>query len=418
MPKLKSKQELGIYNGHATSSSSSSYECKSMPCSSFMKLRGTDKVYQEALEAASKFNKRLFLDRKTRIPFIDSQTRVAQSNCLLWYFEYQREEGIRQSEQIYSYPLKSWIKKRRLNYDLDSTMLRNHQFDVNQLNNENSNSADSIQHSHKNPLLLNEHQNDHQNTLSLNCNNNKTITSEDWQHSTQEDSFDYYNDDNNESDFDDFEDKRKKTRRGRGVGKGGRRSVVDVDEKPFECEKCGAKYKTKPGLTYHFHKTHTKGSNQLIQHASSHSNHSSDDHRGATHNDENTNSNAYDEHDPLKLLIHSNSKLCASCGYGSIAEDSKRQVDQLISCCECPRLFHPVCLNFTANMISSVKKYKWQCIECKKCVICGNSENDDKLLFCDDCDRGYHMYCLSPPINEAPEGDWNCELCVKEFGNQ
>ena len=56
-------------------------------------------------------------------------------------------------------------------------------------------------------------------------------------------------------------------------------------------------------------------------------------------------------------------------------------------------------------------------IECKKCVICGNSENDDKLLFCDDCDRGYHMYCLTPPINEAPEGDWNCELCFKEFGN-
>ena len=46
----------------------------------------------------------------------------------------------------------------------------------------------------------------------------------------------------------------------------------------------------------------------------------------------------------------------------------------------------------------SVKKYPWQCIECKTCTLCGTSENDDKLLFCDDCDRGYHMYCLVPPM--------------------
>lgn len=69
-------------------------------------------------------------------------------------------------------------------------------------------------------------------------------------------------------------------------------------------------------------------------------------------------------------------------------------------------------------MIKSVKKYKWQCIECKRCTICGNSENDDKLLFCDDCDRGYHMYCLNPPLTTAPEGDWRCDLCIKQFGTQ
>jgi zinc finger protein ubi-d4 len=50
-----------------------------------------------------------------------------------------------------------------------------------------------------------------------------------------------------------------------------------------------------------------------------------------------------------------------------------------------------------------------------ECTICGNSENDDKLLFCDDCDRGYHMYCLKPPMTETPIGDWQCELCVKQF---
>lgn len=58
-----------------------------------MILFSTDKLYQEALEAASKFNRRLFHERKTRIPFIDSQTRVAQSNSLLWYVKCQRETG-------------------------------------------------------------------------------------------------------------------------------------------------------------------------------------------------------------------------------------------------------------------------------------------------------------------------------------
>ena len=76
---------------------------------------------------------------------------------------------------------------------------------------------------------------------------------------------------------------------------------------------------------------------------------------------------------------------------------------------------HPTCLQFTANMLISVRKYPWQCIECKTCTLCGTSENDDKLLFCDDCDRGYHMYCLVPPMKVAPEGSWSCSICVETF---
>ena len=64
---------------------------------------------------------------------------------------------------------------------------------------------------------------------------------------------------------------------------------------------------------------------------------------------------------------------------------------------------HPSCLQFTKNMMVSVRKYPWQCIECKTCTLCGTSENDDKLLFCDDCDRGYHMYCLVPPMKVSLE---------------
>ncbi|CAH1999200.1 unnamed protein product [Acanthoscelides obtectus] len=94
---------------------------------------------------------------------------------------------------------------------------------------------------------------------------------------------------------------------------------------------------------------------------------------------------------------------------------------------------HPTCLQFTDNMKVSVKKYRWQCIECKCCSVCGNSDNDtldlslyhyyflylairnleqfyhyyrkDQLLFCDDCDRGYHMYCLHPALVNPPEAN-------------
>ena len=37
---------------------------------------------------------------------------------------------------------------------------------------------------------------------------------------------------------------------------------------------------------------------------------------------------------------------------------------------------HPTCLQFTGKLTESVKKYKWQCIECKSCTLCGTSDND------------------------------------------
>lgn len=145
------------------------------------------------------------------------------------------------------------------------------------------------------------------------------------------------------------------------------------------------------------------------------------------------------------------SRYCDFC-LGDDVENKKTGLrEELVSCADCGRsgscgstsplleadgwlIFtiltgHPSCLQFTPNMIISVKKYPWQCIECKSCGLCGTSDNDvgrlhllrpcdpsgggawdflpflqDQLLFCDDCDRGYHMYCLNPPLSEPPEG--------------
>lgn len=82
------------------------------------------------------------------------------------------------------------------------------------------------------------------------------------------------------------------------------------------------------------------------------------------------------------------SPYCDFC-LGDAKENKKTGIpEELVSCSDCGRSGHPTCLQFTENMIISVKKYRWQCIECKCCSICGTSENDETLLFCDSCDAG------------------------------
>ncbi|CAF3988506.1 unnamed protein product, partial [Rotaria sp. Silwood1] len=107
---------------------------------------------------------------------------------------------------------------------------------------------------------------------------------------------------------------------------------------------------------------------------------------------------------------------CDFCGGDEQENKTTKLPEQMITCKDCGGSAHPTCLKFTPNMVRQVKTYAWQCMECKTCTECGNSENDSELLFCDDCDRGYHMYCCSPPLSKAPEGDWRCKLCCAQFG--
>lgn len=73
------------------------------------------------------------------------------------------------------------------------------------------------------------------------------------------------------------------------------------------------------------------------------------------------------------------SKYCDFC-LGDEGENKKTGLrEELVSCADCGRSGHPSCLQFTANMMISVKKYPWQCIECKSCGLCGTSDNDVSL---------------------------------------
>ncbi|XP_035258154.1 lysine-specific demethylase 5A isoform X1 [Anguilla anguilla] len=53
-------------------------------------------------------------------------------------------------------------------------------------------------------------------------------------------------------------------------------------------------------------------------------------------------------------------------------------------------------------------------IDLYMCLACGRGDEEDRLLLCDGCDDSYHTFCLIPPLQEVPKGDWRCPKCVAE----
>uniref|UniRef100_A0A3B4A945 DPF1-3 N-terminal domain-containing protein n=1 Tax=Periophthalmus magnuspinnatus TaxID=409849 RepID=A0A3B4A945_9GOBI len=74
--------------------------------------------YREAIEHCRSYNARLCAERSVRMPFLDSQTGVAQNNCYIWMEKQHRRPG-RAAGQMYTYPARCWRKKRRLHPPLD-----------------------------------------------------------------------------------------------------------------------------------------------------------------------------------------------------------------------------------------------------------------------------------------------------------
>ncbi|XP_072336827.1 lysine (K)-specific demethylase 5Ba isoform X3 [Scyliorhinus torazame] len=48
------------------------------------------------------------------------------------------------------------------------------------------------------------------------------------------------------------------------------------------------------------------------------------------------------------------------------------------------------------------------------CLICGQGNEEDRLLLCDGCDDSYHTFCLIPPLQDVPKGDWRCPKCLAQ----
>lgn len=377
-----------------------------------------DSAYRELLENSENYNTRLCIERRLRMPFLDPQTGVAQNHCALFMKRRQRMPGLREG-QIYSYPSSRWRKSRRsylIHQHRPFRMFREPDPDSLQGLDRSSLSApadtdsrDSHTHSHREE------------------------TPKEWFYDeVNMHEIDPFEERDPDSDFD-YDDGtyKKKPRRGRkpnpdgvsrrGRGRGrGRRKIMEGDRTPTKRGRPTAAAAAAFALAQ---QTPTRINSPppplpppppppaaaAVAVA--------EDPQIPLQDP-----NSPDDDEPIVPMKKPSergkavpSPYCDFC-LGDSRENKKTSIpEDLVSCSDCGRSGHPTCLQFTPNMIISVKRYRWQCIECKYCSICGTSDNDDQLLFCDDCDRGYHMYCLTPPLTDPPEGSWSCNICHEEF---
>ncbi|CAF2903185.1 unnamed protein product [Rotaria sp. Silwood2] len=103
------------------------------------------------------------------------------------------------------------------------------------------------------------------------------------------------------------------------------------------------------------------------------------------------------------------------CGFclGDNEKNANGVPEEMIHCAECGNSGHPSCLQYSEKLVKKIRTIHWQCIDCKRCIVCNKS--DDSLLFCDFCDSGIHPKCCNPPLNSIPKGDFACHVCHNEI---
>ncbi|XP_078006768.1 LOW QUALITY PROTEIN: zinc finger protein ubi-d4-like [Phascolarctos cinereus] len=72
----------------------------------------SEQSYKDAIDECHSYNARLCAERHERLPFLDSQTGVAQSNSYIWMEKRHRGPGLAPG-QWYSYPSRRWQRKRQ-----------------------------------------------------------------------------------------------------------------------------------------------------------------------------------------------------------------------------------------------------------------------------------------------------------------
>jgi len=321
-------------------------------------------TYRAMVAGTKKFNRKLNEERKTRLPYVDGETRIAQKNNDCIRSMRERMPGQRDG-QIYTYPQKRW-KKTSYQY-------------LKEFNNQKKNigfGPEVLSWQQPPPSIVA--------TEAAISSVSRSSGISAFEGGAFDEEFDYL-EDKSESD-EEYTNAR--------VAKKGK----SKKEKSSQPKRGGGRPSKKSASTTPSKQTW----NPPAQ---------------------------VDPYEPPQVVVQAKKVVpngyCDFCMGGGSSEDKREgakvlnkttgKVEELISCGECGRSGHPNCLQFTENMITSVKHYSWQCMECKSCTLCGTSENDDQLLFCDDCDRGYHMYCLVPPMKVAPEGSWSCNICVERF---
>ncbi|KAK4027343.1 hypothetical protein OUZ56_016353 [Daphnia magna] len=96
---------------------------------------------------------------------------------------------------------------------------------------------------------------------------------------------------------------------------------------------------------------------------------------------------------------------CAMCC--SFGLDQK---GRLISCAQCGQCYHSFCANVKVTKV--ILQKGWRCLDCTVCEGCGERHDEARLLLCDECDISYHIYCMEPPLDYVPQGNWKCKWCA------
>ena len=62
-----------------------------------------------------------------------------------------------------------------------------------------------------------------------------------------------------------------------------------------------------------------------------------------------------------------------------VQEDSE---DELVTCTSCHHHYHPLCLDMNTDMLTIIKTYPWQCIDCKSCAKCSKTHDEVREREC------------------------------------
>ncbi|KAJ7403206.1 hypothetical protein BTVI_80323 [Pitangus sulphuratus] len=208
-----------------------------------------DQFYKEAIEHCRSYNSRLCAERSVRLPFLDSQTGVAQNNCYIWMEKRHRGPGLAPG-QLYTYPARCWRKKRRLHPPEDSRLkLLEIKPEVDLPLKKDGFTSESTT---LEALLRGE-------GIEKKPDTKEEDTIQEIQRVLEND--ENADEVNEEEDLEEDIPKRKNRPRGRARGSGGGRrrndaASQDDHDKPYVCDICGKRYKNRPGLSYHYAHTH------------------------------------------------------------------------------------------------------------------------------------------------------------------
>ncbi|KAJ8341493.1 hypothetical protein SKAU_G00337840 [Synaphobranchus kaupii] len=281
-----------------------------------------DQFYKEAIEHCRSYNARLCAERSVRLPFLDSQTGVAQNNCYIWMERRHRGPGMA-AGQMYTYPARCWRKKRRLHTPVDP------QLRLCELRLEGELAPKKeplpVEGTTLEALLRGE-------SLERKSNNNSNNNSKEEESLLEiqrvleaDENGDGFHDD---EDFEVDTPKRKHRNKGRGRGSGRRKAeaaAVDDQDKPYVCDICGKRYKNRPGLSYHYAHTHLaeeEGEDERdSEPAQSPPAHCSDNHKP--------------QKGPDGTVIPNN--YCDFCLGDSGGNRKTGQAEELVSCSDCGR---------------------------------------------------------------------------------